>query len=1146
MWTKINAERVVVLIILFALLSIVMIHDLHAEECVAVAWLMTAQGDVEMRYGSDGLWKLAAKDQKFCQGMEVRVNGVGRASVRLVNDTLLRLDKNTTITFTKIQSEGRSILDLIKGALHAISRTPGTLDIRTPFVNAAIEGTEFIISSQDEASRVSVIEGRVVTSNNLGRVTLNKNESAEIPVDTAPFRSLSIKLRDASAWTLYYPPSIETDLVDASFAPISADMLTALEQYRAGKILLAYKTMSEIPGYLTDSKYHLFFAELNLRLGNLPLAKKHLAEASSEHPDSAEIYSLRALLAIVQGDERKAERLLVKAESLSPNSPVSFVVYSYLKQSTFQLEKALAYAEKAVALAPGSVLAHVRLAELLLMHGRDEEALQHAETASQINPKSSLAKVQLGFAALHKIDLKQAIASFEQAISINNNLPSAYFGKGLSLIRLNKIKLGRESLETAVLLDPSNALYRSYLGKAYYEENRYHLAEEQFELAKNLDSNDPTPWFYHSILQQAENKPVDALNNQKIALEKNNNRAVYRSRHLLDEDAAARTVSLARIYSDLGMQQLARSKAGTALSQDPQNHSAHRLLSDSYQGFVRNGASRESELLQAQLLQPLNLTPIQPILANSNFGLLDASGPGSLSYNEYNPMFVRNGGIAQIDGLVAEQGTLANDLVLAGLTNRFSYSLSQFHYETEGFQENSDYSLDSYNVFTQAALNQKLNLQFSLSHREEDKGDVTLRLLDSYRDEQQRFSLERQSYRLGMNFDFSNDSVFLGFLEYQESTSSEFNSASGDRLYSVDGYSQQETLRVGLQMQHSFDSKQLLAGLSTNKSEFSDIYFAEQTSNICPNEFGSGCMFVGNYNESQSNLYAYLFDYISSKLNVSYGLAYEEKKLQSSIRRRHGVFLPKIGLKWNPGKSDEIKLALFETYSAGRGSASPLTLEPTQFEGFNQLNDDQENTRSLNYGASWDGHLGVAAYSGIKVLFRDAKTRYLTVDREFNLRNTYSIVSGYFNWFVNSRLTVGVEFFDDRVMQPTVTLNNENVFSLDYITELETRAVPATVSFNHPKGLTSKVSLTYYDQKGRYVSTPDTVYRDHFWLMDLSVTYRSKMPKIIYSIGVKNLFDTAFRFEDQNTYEALRSPSTALPSVLPLGRVMFAKGAIVF
>ena len=76
-------------------------------------------------------------------------------------------------------------------------------------------------------------------------------------------------------------------------------------------------------------------------------------------------------------------------------------------------------------------------------------------------------------------------------------------GLGLAKIRDGELVAGREELEVAVALDPSNSLLRSYVGKAYYEENtqsRDSLAAAQYELAASLDSLDPTPYFYDAIL----------------------------------------------------------------------------------------------------------------------------------------------------------------------------------------------------------------------------------------------------------------------------------------------------------------------------------------------------------------------------------------------------------------------------------------------------------------------------------------------------------------------------------------------------------------------------------------------------------------------------------------------------------------------
>ena len=100
-------------------------------------------------------------------------------------------------------------------------------------------------------------------------------------------------------------------------------------------------------------------------------------------------------------------------------------------------------------------------------------------------------------------------------------------------------------------------LIRSYLGKAYYEEKRPELDGREYAIAKELDPNDPTPWFYDAIRKQTINQPVEALHDLQTAIELNDNRAVYRSKLMLDSDLAARSASLARIYSDLGFQQRA-------------------------------------------------------------------------------------------------------------------------------------------------------------------------------------------------------------------------------------------------------------------------------------------------------------------------------------------------------------------------------------------------------------------------------------------------------------------------------------------------------------------------------------------------------------------------------------------------------------
>ena len=135
-----------------------------------------------------------------------------------------------------------------------------------------------------------------------------------------------------------------------------------------------------------------------------------------------------------------------------------------------------------------------------------------------IRPRASAHSI-LGFVHLAHIDTKAARADFETAIERDSFSALPRLGLGLAMIRDGKLSRGREQLEIAVALDPSNSLLRSYVGKAYYEENskeRDALAESQFRLAEELDPNDPTYSFYDAILKLSQNRPVEALEEPAI------------------------------------------------------------------------------------------------------------------------------------------------------------------------------------------------------------------------------------------------------------------------------------------------------------------------------------------------------------------------------------------------------------------------------------------------------------------------------------------------------------------------------------------------------------------------------------------------------------------------------------------------------
>ena len=175
------------------------------------------------------------------------------------------------------------------------------------------------------------------------------------------------------------------------------------------------------------------------------------------------------------------------------------------------------------------------------------------------------------------------------------------------------------------------------------------------------------------------------------SIELNDNRAVYRSRLLLDSDRAARGTSLALIYDNLGFLQPGINEASKSLTLDPANAGAHRFLSDIYVGVRRREIARVSNLLQAQMLQDLNINPIQPSLSEANLNLVTQVGPARAGFNEFTPLFERKQTQFNATGVVGnEQHLRRRRRRLDAIYDRYSISAGAFGYATDGWRYNND------------------------------------------------------------------------------------------------------------------------------------------------------------------------------------------------------------------------------------------------------------------------------------------------------------------------------------------------------------------------------------------------------------------------------------------------------------------------
>jgi FecR protein len=113
------------------------------------ATFASVEGRVQIQAPGSTVWMDVAQNDVVCRGYRVRVDAFSRAALRLPDDSLMRLDESASLTITEPRDGIGSVIDILRGIIHVISRDPRSLRFNTPYANAGLEGTEFSIAVDD-------------------------------------------------------------------------------------------------------------------------------------------------------------------------------------------------------------------------------------------------------------------------------------------------------------------------------------------------------------------------------------------------------------------------------------------------------------------------------------------------------------------------------------------------------------------------------------------------------------------------------------------------------------------------------------------------------------------------------------------------------------------------------------------------------------------------------------------------------------------------------------------------------------------------------------------------------------------------------------------------------------------------------------
>ena len=596
------------------------------------ARVLTVENIVQSSTG--GGWKPAGTGQSLAVGDRIRTRQRSRATLKLTDLYTMRLKQFTTVQLTRgLFEDDKSKLDLKGGAAFIFSREKdGEIDISTPAANGAMRGTQLYVQvSENGLSKFQVLEGQVILKNQQGELVLDAGEAGEALPGQSPKKTAAIIVSNLLQWALHYPAILDPSELEMS----QGDRLAAsdsLRAYGAGDLLGALEKYPENAAASIGGK--LYRAGVLLGVGRVDEARAGLGEVAADNPSRR---AIERMIAAVKFNEKKAR------------DPKSFVTSgeamaeSYYLQSRSDLNGAREAARIATRITPKNGYAWTRLAELEFSFSRTKEATAALERAMRLTPKNAQAHALKGFVLSADNLIDEARQSFEEAVRLDGALGNGWLGLGLTKIKRGDLEGGRGDLQTAATVEPTVSGFHSYLGKAFSMEDKPVDARKDLDLAKKLDPKDPTPLLYSALELQQRNRTNQAITDLEKSIELNDNRRVFRSKQLLDQDKAVRSANLAKIYQNAGMRNVAVREATHAVENDYTNPSAHLFLANSFNALrdrkrieLRYETPWFNELLLSNLLSPVGGGQLSQFVSQQEYSkLMEEDGMGASFSSEW-------------------------------------------------------------------------------------------------------------------------------------------------------------------------------------------------------------------------------------------------------------------------------------------------------------------------------------------------------------------------------------------------------------------------------------------------------------------------------------------------------------------------------
>ncbi len=838
-------------------------------------------------------------------------------------------------------------------------------------------------------------------------------------------------------------------------------------------------------------------AEVKIAMRDLKTAAQLLGALTRTKPDYGPGWSLLSIVMLAGGsDEEKGSALEAaqKGVKAAPDSSSAFLVLSYAYQAGFDLDNAMAAADNALSMDPTYVPALAARAALFLGAGRTDDAMKMIASAYKKAPENPEVLNLKGFVQLAERDIEAAKESFKSALNQDPGMGEPHLGLALVHMRMGNTADAMEEITTAVLAEPRRSVFVSYWAKMLYQVKRFDRALQALDFAKTLDPQDPTPFLYEAIILRDLNRPTEAVAAITEAIRLNGNRAVYRSRFLLDRDLAVKNINQVIIYQDLGLVDWARSKALASVKTDYNNSAAHTFLAGSLLAMDDRLRSGSSENLLGLMLQQANLNSLN-------------------TFQDYTSFFESPSINGVVSGSFGNHDTASGDAIVYGAIPSADMAFNSIvdYGETDGWRGTNSSRSKGGGLSLKWDPSPKDGITFLASHIKSNARDRQTDLYEydapALPDDQR----ENDSYRaiLGYRRNLSPGIDLLLMGKHNEGS----YGSSGNSAFWLDDnedLSIFQTYTDHLELSSDQLQGHLLYRMGNHQWILGMLqhWRTRDLNNVSLYEYYmwyDGWWYdLGNdsetidhsLNEWYQSYYCQDIWSVTPWLTAEIALYYDVLKnhnLYSTIEQKQEKLNPRIGLVFTPTPHDTIRMAGFRYLT----SFTIDRLDPTDIAGIPLFRNQYDNTVTEEYDLALE-HEWASGYVAMNLFYLESRTE------EKNESGTiYSFPA---------RIK-GIEPVWNQMLWPgfglTVRyrfLDIENDYSPDK--NREDHLASATLNYLHPKGFFAGISQSHR----REIFSLSSRDNENIWLTDLTLGYKFFNKRGSIRIDMKNLFDHHFNW----------------------------------